>query len=99
MLFLKNDKLDKLYYIKKGIISLPEIDLVIGAGEMIGEIGALTAHEYALTSAICQDEVEVLYIHETEVLALYYQNPNFGLSLLQILMKRFADSHQALQGA
>lgn len=97
ILFRQGDKTDKMFLIQRGRVILPEINRVLGPGEMIGEIGALSPHKQALTSAICDDDVRLLSIHETQVLALYYQNPNFGLSLLQILMKRFMDSHIAME--
>ena len=97
VLFQKGGQTDKLYLIQQGSVVLPEINRVVGPGEMIGEIGALSPHKQATTSALCDGEVHVLMIHETQVLALYYQNPNFGLYLLQILMRRFMDSDEALK--
>jgi len=97
VLFQQGDQTDKLYLIQQGRVVLPEINRLVGPGEMIGEIGALSPHKQATTSALCEEDLHVLTIHETQVLALYYQNPNFGLYLLQILMKRFMDTHEALK--
>lgn len=96
-LFQKGDNIDKMFLIQQGRVLLPEVNHIVGPGEMLGEIGALSPHKHATTSAICENDLQALTIHETKVLSLYYQNPNFGLSLLQILMQRFIETHEALQ--
>ena len=35
-LFRKGDPADKLYYLEKGAVRLPEMDRTVGAGEMVG---------------------------------------------------------------
>jgi hypothetical protein len=97
VLFQRGEPNSKLYLIQQGRVILPEINRIVGPGEMIGEIGVLSPHKLATTTALCEDDLHVLTIHETQVLALYYQNPNFGLYLLQILMKRFIDTQEELK--
>src|SRR5882672_11089811 len=38
-LYHKGDAADKLYYIARGAVCLPEIESLLGAGEILGEIG------------------------------------------------------------
>ena len=87
-LFLKGDAADKLYYIARGAVRLPEIDSLLGAGEMIGEIGLFSPFKARTTSAICETDLTCLVLSHTKVLELYYQNPEFGLYLGRLIIQR-----------
>src|SRR5499433_3551603 len=41
-LFRKGDPADKLYYLEKGAVRLPEVDRTLGAGEIAGEVGVFS---------------------------------------------------------
>jgi CRP/FNR family transcriptional regulator, cyclic AMP receptor protein len=87
-LFHKGDMADKLYYIERGAVRLPEIDGILGAGEIIGEIGIFSPLKERTTSAICETDVTCLVLSNNQVLELYYQNPEFGLYLGRLIIQR-----------
>ena len=55
---------------------------------MIGEIGLFAPDHERTTSAVCETSVVALMLTEDKVLQLYYQNPRFGFSLLQLVIRR-----------
>ena len=88
-LFRKGDRATHLYVLCQGSVRLPEIDVVVGAeGAMIGEIGLFAPDHERTTSAICETDVVALILTEDKVLQLYYQNPRFGLALIQLVVRR-----------
>jgi CRP-like cAMP-binding protein len=40
----------------------------------------------------CGSEVELLSMTDTQIKQLYYQNPQFGFYLIQLLLKRFSQN-------
>jgi hypothetical protein len=87
-LFHKGDAADKLYYIERGAVRLPEIDSILGAGEIIGEMGLFSPFKERTTSAICETDLTCLVLSNSKVLELYYQNPEFGLYLGRLIIQR-----------
>jgi len=87
-LFHKGDAADKLYYIARGAVRLPEIDSLLGTGEILGEIGLFSPLKERTTSAICKTDVTCLVLSTNKVLELYYQNPEFGLYLGRLIIQR-----------
>lgn len=91
-LFEKGHRADMLYLLRKGAIRLPEIDVTVSeVGAMIGEIGLFSPDHTRTTSAICDTDVEALTLAEDKVLQLYYQNPQFGLYLVQLVIRRLLE--------
>jgi hypothetical protein len=89
VLFRKGDRATCLYLLSRGAVRLPEIDLVVREeGAVIGEIGLFAPTHERTTSAICETDVVALVLTEDKVVQVYYQNPKFGFSLLQLITRR-----------
>jgi CRP/FNR family cyclic AMP-dependent transcriptional regulator len=91
VLFRKGEKAETLYYIARGSVRLPEIGIALGPGELIGEIGIFSPFQERTTSAVCETDVTILALNHHKVLALYYQNPEFGLYLGRMIIRRLLD--------
>jgi CRP/FNR family cyclic AMP-dependent transcriptional regulator len=91
VLFRKGDEADTLYYIESGSVRLPEIEIALGPGEIIGEIGIFSPFKERTTSAVCETDLTVLVLSHHKVLELYYQNPEFGLYLGRMIIRRLLD--------
>jgi CRP/FNR family transcriptional regulator, cyclic AMP receptor protein len=91
VLFRKGDEADTLYYIESGSVRLPEIEIALGPGEIIGEIGIFSPFKERTTSAVCETDLTVLVLSNHKVLELYYQNPEFGLYLGRMIIRRLLD--------
>ncbi len=88
-LFRKGDSATHLYLLSQGSVRLPEIEVLVSEeGAMIGEIGLFAPNHERTTSAICETDVVALMLTEDKVLQLYYQNPRFGFSLVQLVIRR-----------
>ena len=88
-LFQRGDEADDLYYIVKGSVRLVDFDRTVGAGEMIGEVGIFSPHQERTSTAVCETDTEFLTIPGNKVIQLYYQNPQFGFYLIQLIIRRF----------
>jgi len=96
-LFHKGDAADKLYYLERGTVWLPEVDRTIHAGEIVGEMGVFSPFKERTASAVCTTDSTFLVLGERTALELYYQNPDFGLFMLRMIIRRFLD--QQAQGS
>jgi CRP-like cAMP-binding protein len=90
-LFRKGDPADKLYYLEKGAVRLPEVDRTVGAGEIVGEVGVFSPFKERTASAVCTTDSTFLVLSERKALELYHQNPDFGLCLMRTIIRRLLD--------
>ena len=87
-LFHGGDYADGMFYITRGIVSLPEVGVERQVGQIIGEIGLFSPERRRITSARCETDCDFLFISDKEVLRLYHQNPKFGIYLLRLIVGR-----------
>jgi len=90
-LFRKGDPADKLYYLEKGAVRLPEVHRTVGAGEIVGEVGVFSPFKERTASAVCTTDSTFLVLGERKALELYHQNPDFGLCLMRTMIRRLLD--------
>ncbi len=90
IVFKKGDLADKMYCLRKGTARLVEFDINLPAGEVIGEMGIFSPDKVRTGTVQCDTDAEFLYILDSDVLQLYYQNPDFGLQLMQLIISRFS---------
>ena len=89
--FRKGDPPDNLYYLESGEVLLEEIDVTLSAGDIFGEIAFFIEAKERTTSARCVGPCRILAIDESRFMALYFQNPAFGLAIVQLIAKRLMD--------
>lgn len=89
ILFKKDDDANKVYYLRKGIARVMEFDAYIKEGELLGEIGIFSRDKKRTASIICETDCHFLSIPDKQILQLYYQNPTFGIFLVQLIVQRF----------
>ena len=92
VVFRRGDMADKIYLLKSGILTLDELDIVIKPGEIFGEMGVFASEPIRGATLRCGSEVELLSMTDTQIKQLYYQNPQFGFYLIQLLLKRFSQN-------
>lgn len=87
-LFKQGDEQGDIYLVVSGTIRLVEIDVTVGAGELIGEMAVFSPASRRTLSARCETPVELLVIHNSEFLRRYYENPDFGVYLVRLVERR-----------
>jgi hypothetical protein len=87
-LFGKGDRGDRLYYLVSGTIGFDDIGVEIGPGTLFGEIAFFMPDGCRTQTAIAKTECKLLSINEEELKQLYFQNPEFGWYLIQLIAQR-----------
>ncbi len=87
-IFRKGDPARELFLITSGAIHLPELEIELGKGAMVGEIGIFSPNKARVATAIALTPIRVLAISEERVLELFADNKEFGYYLLSLITKR-----------
>ena len=87
-LFRKGDEADRAFMLIEGEIEIPEINLVLKPGMLFGEMALFTHESKRTASAVCRSAGRVLQISYIEFEQLYFQNPEFGLYLVRLIVRR-----------
>ncbi len=94
-IFKSGDPADRMFYIHKGAIRLVEIDKVIKAGEIIGEMGIFSPFKSRTASAVCEEDLEAFTMGRDEVIKFFGREPNMAIELIQLSIKRFIENLKA----
>jgi hypothetical protein len=76
------------FYIVAGEVEIAELDLVLGPGTLLGEIGLFTPDGRRLHTVRCKTDVQAAVIDYDRFKELYFQNPQFGFRLLHLVVAR-----------
>jgi len=95
VLFNKGDPANRLYLIQRGHVRFPELGKVVCDGQVFGEVGLFAPQNVRTLSAVCEDDCRLYTITRDTVLALYYQNPKFGLFLIRLVAGLVFESQAA----
>jgi hypothetical protein len=96
-IFRKGDEAGDSYYIVSGEVHFPETGGRYGAGALFGEMGIFTPDGRRTATAVCATDAELLYITRDELKQLYFQNPEFGFHLVEMVVGRLTRQVDALQ--
>jgi serine phosphatase RsbU (regulator of sigma subunit)/anti-sigma regulatory factor (Ser/Thr protein kinase) len=95
VLFKAGDPADKMYYVARGSLTLPEIDKVVAEGEVIGEMGILSPFHARTASAVCREDLEAYTIGREDVIRLFRQDSSLAFQLVHLCIKRFIENLRA----
>lgn len=87
-IFRKGDPARELFLITAGAVHLPELEIELGKGAMVGEIGIFSPNKARVATAVALTPLKVLAISEDRVLELFADNKEFGYYLLSLITKR-----------
>jgi CRP/FNR family transcriptional regulator, cyclic AMP receptor protein len=76
------------FYIVAGEVEIAELDLILGPGTLLGEIGLFTPDGRRLQTVRCKTDVQAAVIDYDRFKELYFQNPQFGFRLLHLVVAR-----------
>src|SRR5439155_4280700 len=94
-LFKIGDRAEKLFYIGKGVLRLPELNRFIKAGQVIGEMGIFSPGRERTASAMAEEEVEAYTMGGDEVRRLMSRDPGLAIHLIQLSTKRLIENLKA----
>ena len=95
----KGEPADIVYYILKGSVKLDELGVSIEEGNLLGEMGVFTPEGLRLNTMRCETEVKAMTITVEQIRELYYQNPELGFYLTQLVVGRLVENQCHLEGA
>ncbi|MGH7005277.1 MAG: Crp/Fnr family transcriptional regulator, partial [Alphaproteobacteria bacterium] len=98
-LFKKGDDAGEMFYIAEGRLRLVEYDVVIGPGEVVGEIAMFSPTRCRTRTIVAETDCRLMAIGESEMKQLYYQNPQFGFYLIQLVTRRLVANVERLEAA
>src|SRR5262249_18325349 len=82
---------NEAFYILAGEVELVEIGRTVGAHTLLGRIGPFTPGNPRTMSVRCKTDVHTAMITYEQFKQLYFQNPEFGFSLLRLIVARLHD--------
>jgi DNA-binding NarL/FixJ family response regulator len=97
VIFRIGDESRELYYIQQGSVRLQEIGIVMGPGEVMGEIGLFSPAHTRTCTAVCQTDVELFCLGSEQARSIYYLNPQFALHIVQLIARRLLADRQRTQ--
>ena len=87
-IFRKGDEASEAFIVTEGEVEIPEAGAHVRPGDIFGEMALFTQDGVRLASAVCKTKVELLYITYEEFEQHYFQNPEFGLYLVRLIVRR-----------
>jgi hypothetical protein len=94
ILMARGDYATAAYYITAGEVEVLELNMVLGKGTFIGEIGLFTPDGRRTMTIRCKTNVETAVIDYDQFKQLYFQNPQFGFRLLHLIVARMQESRE-----
>jgi hypothetical protein len=82
------------FYVVSGEVEVVEIGQTFGHGTLLGEIGLFTPNGRRTMTVRCKTDVEAAKIGYDQVKELYFQNPQFGFYLLQLIVARMQHNRE-----
>lgn len=98
-LFKAGDVSNELILIESGSVRLEDLDISVGPGELFGEIGMFTPGNQRTATAVAETDCTIASMSHDALMQLYYQNPEFGLTLVRVVVSRLLDNWHAAEEA
>jgi serine phosphatase RsbU (regulator of sigma subunit)/anti-sigma regulatory factor (Ser/Thr protein kinase) len=95
VLFKMGDSADKMYYVTRGSLKLPEIGRLVKEGEIIGEMGILSPFAARTASAVCEEDLVAYTIGKQDVIRLFSRDSSLAFRLVHLCIKRFIENLRA----
>ena len=91
-LFEKGHEAREAFVVLAGTVRLPDLDVTVPHGTMLGEMGLFTSDQKRTATAVCETDALVLRISYEQFEQLYFQNPRFGFYLMRMVVQRYEAS-------
>lgn len=91
-IFRQGDTVDQFYYIASGKVLIEEHEAELTAGDIFGEIAFFTIGAKRTASASCVEDTVVYALDKTRFMRLQFEDPSFGLAVMQIVTSRLIEN-------
>jgi hypothetical protein len=88
VMMARGDYATAAVYVVAGEVEIPELGEKFGNGTLLGEIGLFTPDGRRTMTVRCVSEVHAAVLDYDRFKELYFQNPQFGFRLLQMIVAR-----------
>jgi serine phosphatase RsbU (regulator of sigma subunit) len=95
VLFRAGDRADKMYYVARGSLRLPEFNKVVGEGGVIGEMGILSPFLARTATAVCEEDLETFTIAKDDVTRLFNTDPALAFQIVHLCIRRLIENLRA----
>lgn len=93
-IFWKGDEADEAFVVVEGRVEIVERGAILSPGDIFGEMALFTHAGTRTATARCLSDVRLLVITYEQFEQLYFQNPEFGLYLVRLIVRRFEMNHR-----
>lgn len=87
-LFRKGDPARSLFVLVSGEVILPEIDVRLGPGALIGEVGVFSSDARRTATVRATVETHLAEVTDSRVHQLHFDNPKFAWRLIRLVTAR-----------
>jgi len=94
VMMARGDYATAAFYIVTGEVEIPELQQKFGKGALLGEIGLFTPDGRRTMTVRCVTEVHAAVLDYDRFKELYFQNPQFGFRLLQLIVARMQHNRE-----
>jgi CRP/FNR family cyclic AMP-dependent transcriptional regulator len=88
ILFHKGDFADKMFVVSMGNVLVEELDVILGPGDLVGEIGVFSSAQVRTSTVRCLSDVELMSIAKQHIAQICFQNPAISFYLLRLITDR-----------
>jgi ABC-type anion transport system duplicated permease subunit len=99
IMMARGDYATAAFYIVAGEVEIPELNQTFGTGTLLGEIGLFTPDGRRTRTVRCRTDVKAAVLDYDRFKELYFQNPQFGFRLLQMIVARMQASGELAPSA
>jgi hypothetical protein len=94
VMMARGDYATAAFYVVTGEVEIPELKEKFGKGTLLGEIGLFTPDGRRTMTVRCVTEVHAAVLDYDRFKELYFQNPQFGFRLLQLIVARMQHNRE-----
>ncbi len=88
VLFRQGDAPRQVFIVESGTVYLPEIDEILTAGTLFGEMAYFSEDQARTTTAICREDCTIMEMDEAIFMKLFNQHPEFGFYIIRLMAGR-----------
>jgi len=99
VMMARGDYATAAFYVVAGEVEIPELQQKFGKGTLLGEIGLFTPDGRRTMTVRCVTEAHAAVLDYDRFKELYFQNPQFGFRLLQMIVARMHQNRELTMSA